>query len=64
MAPHRLAGSLFRAAADPCSDQVFWWYDGEFHPVRVVPGEPGAAVQVRMPEALALVVARLDRPTG
>ncbi|MFE9955202.1 hypothetical protein [Micromonospora sp. NPDC005299] len=63
VALHRLAGSMFTAAADPCSDQVFWWHAGEFHPVRVVPGESGAAVRVRMPEALAPVVARLDRPT-
>ncbi|GGR99943.1 hypothetical protein GCM10010169_50820 [Micromonospora fulviviridis] len=64
VALHRLAGSMFEAAADPCSDQVFWWRDGEFHPVRVVPGESGGAVQVRLPEALAPVVARLDPPTG
>ncbi|MEU4370761.1 hypothetical protein [Micromonospora chersina] len=64
VALHRLAGSLFEAAADPCSEQVFWWRDGEFHPVRVVPGESGGAVQVRLPEALAPVVARLDSPTG
>lgn len=64
VALHRLAGSMFEAAADPCSDQVFWWRDGEFHPVRVVPGESGGAVQVRLPEALAPIVARLDPPTG
>ncbi|MGY0006886.1 hypothetical protein [Micromonospora sp. I033] len=64
VALHRLAGSMYAAAADPCTDQVFWWYGGEFHPVRVVPGEAGGAVQVRLPETLAPVVARLDRPTG
>lgn len=64
VALHRLTASMFEAAPDPCSERVFWWHAGEFHPVRVVPGEPGGAVQVRMPEALAPVVARLDRPTG
>ncbi len=64
VAVHRLTGSLFAAAADPCSDQVFWWYAGEFHPVRVLPAEAGGVVPVRLPEALASVVARLDGPTG
>ncbi|NES27158.1 hypothetical protein GCE86_14225 [Micromonospora terminaliae] len=64
VALHRLVASMVEAATDPCSEQVFWWHGGEFHPVRVVPGEAGGAVQVRLPEALAPVVARLDRPTG
>ncbi|MFJ8581100.1 hypothetical protein [Micromonospora sp. NPDC093277] len=61
VALHRLANSMFAAATDPCTDQIFWWHGGEFHPVRVVAGESAGAVQVRMPEALAPVVERLDR---
>ncbi|MFD2767097.1 hypothetical protein [Micromonospora eburnea] len=60
VALHRLANSMFTAAADPCTDQLFWWHGGEFHPVRVVAGESAGAVQVRVPEALAPVVERLD----
>ncbi|MET8834134.1 hypothetical protein ABZV78_09485 [Micromonospora sp. NPDC004540] len=63
VALHRLAGTMFAAAVDPCTDQLFWWHGGEFHPVRVMAGEPGGAVQVRLPEALAPVVERLHRPT-
>ncbi|MFI7608062.1 hypothetical protein ACIBTV_23365 [Micromonospora sp. NPDC049366] len=55
----RVARSMFVAASDPCTDRLFWWYGNEFHPVRVVPGEAGGPAQVRVPEALAAVVARL-----
>ncbi|MFI6262426.1 hypothetical protein [Micromonospora sp. NPDC051006] len=60
VALQRLAMSMFTAADDRCSDEIFWWHDGEFHPVRIVAGEAGT-VQVRVPEALAAVVERLDR---
>ncbi|MFC3502764.1 hypothetical protein ACFOOK_17535 [Micromonospora krabiensis] len=55
----RVARSMFVAASDPCTDQVFWWYGNEFHPLRVVPGDGGGTAQVRVPEALRAVVAQL-----
>lgn len=56
---HRLASSMFKAADDPCSDTVFWWHDGEFHPLRVVPADDGSAMEVRVPEALRPVLHQL-----
>ncbi|MEV5692063.1 hypothetical protein [Micromonospora globbae] len=53
-----LTTSMVTAATDPCTDEIFWWYDGEFHPLRVVAGEAGGG-EVRVPQALAPVVARL-----
>ncbi|MFU8854825.1 hypothetical protein ACNAW0_28235 [Micromonospora sp. SL1-18] len=60
VALHRLANSMFAAATDPCTDQIFWWHGGEFHPVHIVAGESAGAVQVRVPEALTPVVERLN----
>ncbi|MCG5461958.1 hypothetical protein AB0K35_04160 [Micromonospora sp. NPDC053740] len=61
VALHRLANSMFVAATDPCTDQIFWWHGGEFHPVRIVVEQSAGTVQVRLPEVLAPVVERLDR---
>ncbi|GGQ71376.1 hypothetical protein [Couchioplanes azureus] len=56
---YRLASSMFSAADDPCSDTIFWWHDGELHPLRVVTADDGSALEVRVPEALTPVLNQL-----
>ena len=44
------------------TEDIFWWYDGEFQPVRILTDPADGTVQVRVPESMAPVVARLGGP--
>lgn len=62
VALHNLTRSMFAAASDPCTEDIFWWYDGEFQPVRILTDPADGTVQVRVSESMAPVVARLGGP--
>ena len=65
VALHNLTRSLHAAAPDPCTEEIFWWYEGEYQPVQILTDPADRTVQVRVPESMAPVVARLagpDRP--
>lgn len=53
----RLAASVFRSAADPCTPHIFWWRAGALHRVHVDHG----ARHVRMAPAVAGLVDSLPR---
>lgn len=59
---HNLTRSMRAAASDPCTEQIFWWYEGEYQPVQIVTDPTEKTMQVRVPESMAPVVARLDAP--
>ena len=62
VALHNLTRSMYAAASDPCTEGIFWWYEGEYQPVRIVTDPAEKTVQVRVPESMAPVVARLGGP--